>query len=58
MASSDVRDSYDGTEESLDVAGVIAEFPFGDDNPGKAIPIKKLSDEFDGCVKSDEYMKV
>jgi kinesin family protein 22 len=51
-----IRVSYDGSE--MDLTSVIGEFPFGDDNPGKQIPIKKLSDEFDGCVKSDEYMKV
>ena len=53
-----IEDSFDETEDGFDLTTVIAEFPYGDDNPGKQIPIKKLSVEFDGCVKSDEYMKV
>lgn len=50
--------SFDG-QESIDLTSVIAEFPNGDDHPGKLIPIKKLSEVFDSCVKGgDNSMKV
>jgi kinesin family protein 3/17 len=56
-AQEDIRESFDGNEE-LDLNSVISEFPFGDDNPGKQIPVKKLSDDFDGCLRTDDFMKV
>lgn len=49
--------SFEG-KETIDLNSVIAEFPNNDDFPGKMIPKKKLSQEFEGCVKSDEFMKV
>ncbi len=53
-----IRNSFEG-KESLDLASVIAEFPHNDENPHK-IPVKKLSQVFDSCVKTEgeEYMKV
>jgi hypothetical protein len=56
------RVSFEG-KESIDLASVIAEFPNGDDNPHK-IPVKKLSQVFDGCIQNkttdhvDDHMKV
>ena len=57
MADSVLDSSFDG-QESVDLTSVIAEFPHNDDYPGKMIPKKKLSQEFEGCIKSDEFMKV
>lgn len=45
-------------EDIADLTTVISEFPLADDNPGQNIPVKKLSDTFDGCVKTETHMKV
>ena len=50
--------SFDEKESGIDLTSVIAEFPEGDDHPGQMIPIKKLSEAFEGCIKSDEFLKV
>lgn len=63
------RISFEG-KESIDLTSVIAEFPLGDDNPGR-IPVKKLSQDFESCLSkqsvgttsnsstsSDDCMKV
>lgn len=48
------RNSYDGGS----IGDIIAEFPEGDEMPGQLIPVKKLSDAFDSCVKAEGGMKV
>jgi hypothetical protein len=53
--STSERSSYEGSD---DLTSVIAEFPNGDDMPGQAIPVKKLSEQFDNCVKGEGHMKV
>ena len=46
--------------QPIDINSVIAEFSNGDDQLGKNGLVKKLSEAFDGCIKTgnDEYMKV
>lgn len=53
--SASERSSYEGSD---DLTTVIAEFPNGDDMPGQAIPVKKLSEQFDNCAKGDGHMRV
>lgn len=58
MNMSEPLDSSFEGRDSVDLTSVIAEFPNNDDFPGKMLPKKKLSQEFEGCIKSDEFMKV
>ncbi len=56
---SDCDKSFEA-EDVVDFATVVAEFPEGDEMPGKQIPIKKLSSEFDNVMTKvgEESMKV
>jgi hypothetical protein len=46
------RNSLEGSE--IDLTALIAEFPEGDEMPGQMIPVRKLSEAFDKCVKVDD----
>ena len=46
------RNSLEGSE--IDLTALIAEFPEGDEMPGQMIPVRKLSEAFDKCVKLDD----
>lgn len=48
------RKSSDGSS----IADIIAEFTDGDGIPGQQVPVKKLSDAFDGCAKGEGQMRV